>query len=477
VLTAVILTPLVGSVIVALLGRNSVTVARAIALLVSLVSLGVVVAAIVASGGAGVHQGIGAGATQWWALDLDGIAAPLLLLTGFLGIIAVLAGSNENRSPAAFFALLLAVQAAVCGVFLAGNLVLFYVFWEAVLIPMYFLIGIWGAENRRHAAMKFFIYTFAGSALMLVGLLIAIVQGNTFLVSGLLTTPLPAALQGLVFWLLAIGFLMKIPVVGLHSWQPDAYTQAPTSGSIMLSGVLAKMGAYGLLRIAMPLAPQAYQAARPALIALGIIGIIYGAVVAFAQSDLKRLVAFSSIAHMGFVVLAIGIGTPLALGAAMLVMVSHGLVAGMLFLLVGQLHDRTATYDMSRLGGLGKTLPAWASAFTFAALASLGLPGLSGFPGELATVLESWNSVGWWTALAAIGVVFAAAYNLLAVRRVNHGPVAEEFAGSADLRLAEWFAVVPLAVGILALGVWPQLVVGIAEPAIRVLSMVTGGIL
>ncbi len=472
-LTAVILTPLLGSLIVALLGRPSAKVARVLALLASLASFGVVIAAVATSPGSQAASG----AAQWWMLTMDGIAAPLLLLTGFLGVIAVLAARSETRSPAAHYALLLAVQASVSGVFLAGNLVLFYAFWEAVLIPMYFIIGIWGAENRRHAAMKFFIYTFAGSALMLVGLIIAMFQGNAFAMGDLLSTPLSVGLQGPVFWLLSIGFLMKLPVVGLHTWQPDAYTQAPTSGSILLSGVLAKMGAYALLRIAIPIAPAAYDAARPVLVALGIIGIIYGALVALAQSDLKRLIAYSSIAHMGFVVLAIGIGTPLALGAAMLVMISHGLVAGMLFLLAGQLYERTGTYEMSRLGGFGKVLPAWATAFTFAALASLGLPGLSGFPGELAAVLESWGSIGWWTALAALGVVFSAAYNLTAVRRVNHGPVAEEFAGIADLGLAEWLAVAPLAVGIVVVGVWPQFVTGMAEPALRALAAVTGGAL
>ncbi len=478
-LTAVVLTPLIGGAIVALLGRSSARAARTLAGVASLVSLAVTVAAVasIPAGGEPLVEGLGNGARQWWLLQIDGLAAPLLLLAAFLGLIAVLAVRREDSSPAAFYGLLLAEQAAVSGVFLAGNLVLFYAFWEAVLIPMYFIIGIWGGERRRHAATKFFIYTFAGSALMLVGLIIAITQGGVFTMQEVAAAPVASGLQTTVFWLLAIGFLMKIPVVGLHTWQPDAYTQAPTSGSILLSGVLAKMGTYALLRVAMPIAPDAYRAAQPLLVALGIAGIIYGALVAYAQSDLKRLVAYSSIAHMGFVVLAIGIGTPFALGGAMLGMISHGLVAGMLFLLVGQLHHRTGTYEMSRFGGFGRVLPGWATAFTFVALASLGLPGLSGFPGELTTVIEAWNAVGWWAAAAALGVVFAALYSLTAVRRVNHGPVAEEFSGSADLAPGEWFVVAPLALAIVLIGVWPQLVTGLAEPALRALAVVTGGAL
>jgi NADH-quinone oxidoreductase subunit M len=415
-------------------------------------------------GGAGTRIAV-------WALSLDGFALPLVALTALLAVVAVLASWEIAEGPSAHHALLLALTSAVMAVFLAADLLLFYVAWEAVLIPMYFLIGVWGHENRRHAAMKFFVYTFAGSALMLVGLIVVILTQGTSMPAA----ALPANLQTLVFWLLAAGFLVKVPVWPLHTWLPDAHVEAPTAGSIMLAGVLLKMGGYGLVRLALPLAPQAAKAAAPVLAALGVIGIVYGALMALAQADLKRLVAYSSVSHMGFVVLAVAVGTPAAIGAAMLGMVSHGLVAGLLFLLVGVLYERTHTREIARLGGLAAQLPLWGTAFTFAALASLGLPGLSGFPGELLTVLEGFGRYTWLMAVPALGVVLAAAYNLYAVRRVNHGPMPEEWTGLGDMRTRESLAVSLLAVGIVALGVWPAAVLGPASQFALVVAKAIGG--
>ena len=451
--------PAVGGLVAWLVGRVRPGAARVIALATALVQAAVTVRlcalAIAPDGAAGIS---GALAGRYVRVALDGLSVPLVALTGLLGIVAVLASWREERRPGAHFGLLLALQASVTAVFVVTDLVAFYAAWEAVLIPMFFLIGSWGHEDRRHAAMKFFLYTFAGSALMLVGIVVLATQAGTTDMRALGALSLSPAVRTLVFWLMLAGFAVKMPMWPLHTWLPDAHVEAPTAGSIMLAGVLLKMGGYGLLRVALPVAPDAARAAGPLLAALGIIAILYGAFMALAQTDLKRLVAYSSVSHMGFVVLAVAIGTPVALTGAMLVMVAHGVISAALFLLVGALYDRTGTRDMSRMGGLLRVMPGWGSAFTFACLASLGLPGLAGFPGELSAFLEGFRAYGWWMLVAALGLVISAVYNLRAVRRVAHGPLPEEWEGLEDLRAHEVPALVLLGVAIVGLGVWPNVV-------------------
>jgi NADH-quinone oxidoreductase subunit M len=408
------------------------------------------------------------------ALFADGLSVAFVLLTAVLGVVAVLISSPAVDEMPAFFSLLLALESAVMTVFLAGDLVLFYVAWEAVLIPMFFLIGRFGHENRRHAATKFFIYTFAASAPMLVGIISAIVATGTSAL-GPEVAAAPAASQTLVFWLLAIGMLVKLPVWPLHTWLPDAHVEAPTAGSIMLAGVLLKMGGYGLLRVALPIAPEAFAAAVPMLGAVGIVGIVYGGLVALGQQDLKRLIAYSSIAHMGFVVLGIASSSAEGLHGAVLAMVSHGLVAGMLFLLVGSLYERTHTRDLGELGGLSGVLPRWTGALVFGALASLGLPGLSGFPGEFLVVLGGFASFAWWMLPVALGMLLAAAYNLKAVRQSAFGPADDRWSGLSDLGVREMLALAPLVLGIVALGVMPGPVQDLVDPVLAPLVTLIGG--
>ena len=404
-----------------------------------------------------------------YAVGIDGISLWMVMLTTFLMPLAVLASWSIDRRAKAYFVFFLALETGMLGVFCSLDLFLFYLFWEVTLIPMYFLIGMWGYGRRIYAAMKFFLFTLAGSLLMLVAILFLYFAGSgdpTFGYRELLGTPLSLETQRLLFLAFFASFAVKIPLVPLHTWLPDAHTEAPTAGSVMLAAVLLKMGAYGLIRFGIPLFPDAARELVPLIIGLSIAGIIYGALVAAMQQDLKRLIAYSSVAHLGFVVLGLFVGTVEGMSGGILQMVNHGLSTGALFMLVGLLYERRHTRLIADFGGLSKSVPVLAGVFLFVALSSLGLPGLNGFVGEFLILIGTFYEYRWWVIPAAFGIVLAAVYLLWAYQRVFHGePAIEENRNLRDLRPREGLMLAPLLVLILFIGVYPKPFIDRIEPS------------
>lgn len=472
-LTIAILLPLAGAVVVALLPKQRSAAPKWAALGVALADLALVVGIWTSfDGRAGGFQLVES--ARWapslgltYKVGIDGLALPMVLLTAVLVVAAILGSWRTERSPRAFFALVLGLEATMLGVFCALDLILFYVFWEAVLIPMYFLIGRWGSEQRERAALKFFLFTLAGSVLMLAGLIAAGLAAGSFDYAIVARTPLAAGLQLVVFWTLLAGFAVKIPIVGLHTWLPLAHVEAPTAGSVLLAGVLLKMGAYGILRFLIPLAPQPFKGATVWLILLGVLNVVWGAVMALAQDDLKRMVAYSSISHMGFVVIGIALATPAAIQGAIFMMVSHGLTAALLFLLVGLVYERTHTRAIREIGGLSRTVPVLAGVWLFASLASLGLPGLSGFVGEFVVLGQLADRAALWTLVPAAAMVITAAYFLRAYQRIGAGPAPAAQEALSELGVRESLAVAPLAVLTLVLGIAPTVVASLTESFAR----------
>ena len=489
ILNALIFVPAVGALVVALLPRSRPDLARPLGTLFA--AIGGVLAlalawqfdAVAAADAGSVREGFQFVSQQsWipklgisWHVGVDGISLWLVVLTSLV-VPIVLAGVDPHRDPKPYTAWMLLLQAGSVGAFVALDLFLFFVMFEVVLVPMYLLIAGWGYEGRRYAATKFFIYTMAGSALLLVAIVTTAVLGSP---DGTITFDLGTLAEGLdgkgsllgqnaarlCFVAFAIAFLVKVPVVPLHTWLPDAHTEAPTAGSVVLAAVLLKLGTYGLLRFGLYLFPEASNWAAPVLVTVGVVGVIWGAITAAMQRDLKRLVAYSSVAHMGFIVLGIFAFTTQAVGGGVIQMVNHGISTGALFLLVGMLYERRHTRQIDELAGIQSAAPVFAGVFTLIMLSSVGVPGLNGFVGEFLILIGSFDTRPVWTIIAATGVILAALYLLWAYQRVFHGPPAAADRQTADLRRGELLTLAPFVIAVVALGVYPKPLLNAVEPA------------
>src|ERR1700704_4100001 len=405
----------------------------------------------------------------WYALGVDGISLPLIVLTAFMTVPVVIAGWTviETR-PAQYYAAFLIMEGLMIGVFSASDALLFYFFWEAMLIPMFLIIGIWGGPRRVYATIKFFLYTFLGSVFMLTALIYMYVKGGSYSIASLQALPLTLVEQRWIFLALLLAFAVKVPMFPVHTWLPDAHVEAPTGGSVILAAIMLKMGGYGFLRFSLPVAPDASRELDWLVIALSLIAVVYIGFVALAQRDMKKLIAYSSIAHMGFVTLGMFIGfqivahtgrtTGIAMGidGAVVQMLSHGLVSGAMFLCVGVMYDRVHSREIASYGGVINTMPKFAAFMVLFALANSGLPGTSGFIGEFMVILASFRASFWYSALAATILVLGAAYTLWLVKRVIYGEVAnDKVAALKDLNGREFLVLGALAVAVLLVGLWP----------------------
>ena len=493
-LSLILFTPVLAAAIVLILPKGNVKLIRWTAFLSSLVPFGLSL---------WLWFGFEAGKTgfqfieqaDWYAainssyhLGVDGISLTMVILTTLLIPLALLASFSITEKVKAYMILFLLLETGILGVFVALDLMLFFVFWEIGLVPMYFLIYQWGGANRNYAAMKFILYTMAGSLGLLLAIqVIGVVSGTydlpllfqrwTGLQTSLFGLPI-ATVKSIAFWAFVIAFAIKVPVWPFHTWLPDAHTEAPTAGSMILAGVLLKLGAYGFLRLVLPLFPEQSKDFAGWLAFLAVMSIIFGALGAFGQNDFKRLVAYSSISHMGFVVLGIAaaawdagsMNANLAVNGAVLQMFNHGISAAGMFFLVGVLYDRTHTRDLKALGGLFPLVPVYGGVLIFTSMASLGLPGLGGFVSEFLVVRGAWAVFAVPTALAMIGLFFTGAYVLKAIKMVLHGPLNEHWLGHlTEINTREVLVIAPLMALMLAVGIWPAWILDVINRAVSFL--------
>ena len=492
-LTMVTFFPLVGILVISFLKQEQKTVIRWTALITSLVTFGISIWVLIQF--SPHYSGLQLVVNKPWIqiagwnisyfLGIDGLSILLVLLTTFLTPLSILstwkAIDDRVKDFMIFFLLL---EIGMTGVFLAQDLFLFYVFWEFTLVPMYFLIGVWGGPRRIYAAVKFFLYTMAGSILMLLALLwLGVTQGSFSLPDLIAAGGIPENIQLWLFLAFAAAFAIKVPMFPLHSWLPDAHVEAPTAGSVILAGVLLKMGTYGFLRFNLPLFPLASERLAPFMATLAVIGILYGAAVSFSQQDVKKLVAYSSVSHLGFVMLGLFSLNAQGIQGGILQMVNHGLSTGALFLVVGMIYERRHTRDMDAFGGLWKIMPVYGTLTLIVALSSMGLPGLNGFVGEFTILLGAWGAgqpggaLGSYlfAGLAAIGIILAAVYILFMFQKLFLGPVIhDENRQLKDINWREIITLVPLLIFIFWIGLYPKPFFSLMAPAVdRLVSLIS----
>jgi NADH-quinone oxidoreductase subunit M len=486
-LSLMIWLPIAAGVVVLLLGDGGIVAGRGIALVATLVTLLLAVPLL-----SGFDTSTAAMQfpeklawiprfRAYYALGVDGISVPLIVLTAFMTVPVVIAGWSVIESrPAQYYAAFLIMEGLMIGVFAATDALLFYFFWEAMLIPMFLIIGIWGGPRRVYATIKFFLYTFLGSVFMLAALIYMYVKAGDYSIASLQALPLTLTEQRWIFLAFMLAFAVKVPMFPVHTWLPDAHVEAPTGGSVILAAIMLKMGGYGFLRFSLPVTPDASRELDLLVITLSLIAVIYIGFVALVQADMKKLIAYSSIAHMGFVTLGAFVlyeivrstgsitGAGMGLDGAMVQMVSHGLISGALFLCVGVLYDRVHSRQIADYGGVVNTMPVFAAFMVLFALANTGLPGTSGFVGEFLVIIASFRASFWYAALAAVTLILGAAYTLWMVKRVVFGPVTSpRVAALEDLNPREFIVLGALALAVLIVGVWPAPLLRIMQPTIH----------
>ncbi len=475
ILSTLIFLPIAGAALLLLIPRAKESLAKWVGLLVSIAAF-ILSIPLFTNFDKSTHLMQFAERHEWipawnitYYLGLDGISVLFVLLSTLITILCVLISWNAIKTKVKeFYISILIMEGAMIGVFCSLDFMLFYLFWEAMLIPMYLLIGVWGGPNRIYAAVKFFLYTLVGSVLMLVGIIVLyFYAGRTFDILELMTKTYPYQMQFWLFWAFFAAFAVKVPMFPVHTWLPDAHTEAPTAGSVILAAVLIKMGAYGFLRFSLPLLPEASRAMTPVMLTLSVIAIIYGAVICLAQTDLKRLIAYSSVSHMGFVTLGIFALNLQGMEGGILQMINHGVVTGALFLSIGAIYDRTHTRQIADYGGVASVMPVYATAFMIFTLASIGLPATNGFIGEFLIILGGFTANQWAGVLAATGIIIGAGYMLWLYQRVFFMEVNPKVAGLNDIDAREIITLLPMVLLIFWIGIYPNAFLGFMHESVK----------